>query len=495
MDRYIDQLLAYGLERGLLEEDDRIWARNALLEVMGLTDYQEGPPPEDRLPLEEILAALTDDAAARGLCGEDIVSRDLFDTRLMGVLTPRPAQVRARFGELYRQDPRAATDWFYAFSGDTNYIRRSRIARDVRWKLESRYGALDITINLSKPEKDPRVMAAMRKMANTSYPLCALCPENEGYAGRMNHPARQNHRIIPVTVTGEPWYFQYSPYVYFNEHCILLSREHRPMEITGKTFRRLLDFITQFPHYFMGSNADLPIVGGSIQIHDHFQGGRYTFPMDRAAEERRFVVRDFPDVAVAMVHWPLSVLRLRGEDPERVARLADRVLEAWRGYSDESAMIRAFSDGEPHNTITPIARRRGTAYELDLTLRNNLATEEHPMGLYHPHQEIHHIKWETIGLIEVMGLAILPPRLKPELAAVGEALISGACLKDNPLTAVHAPWGERLRRQYPAFTRENVREILRKEAGLEFLRGLEHSGVFKCDGPCRAAFCRFVETL
>ena len=493
MDRYIDLLVAYGLEKHLIEPGDAVWCRNTLMNILQKPDYAPGEPLPPA-PLPEVLSVLTEDAVSRGLCGSDTVSQDLFDTRLMGALTPRPSQVRRRFFELYARSPQAATDWFYAFSGDTNYIRRDRIARDLRWQADSPYGTLDISINLSKPEKDPKAMAALRHAVNTSYPLCALCLENEGYAGRMNHPARQNHRIIPLTVAGEPWYFQYSPYVYFPEHCILFSEAHRPMSITEGTFRRLLDFVTQFPHYFIGSNADLPLVGGSIQTHDHFQGGRYPFPMERAAVEECFTVPGFSDVQAGILRWPVSVLRLRCGEPDRLAQLAGHILERWRQYSDERVQIFAQTDGEPHNTITPIARRRGADYELDLALRNNLTTAEYPLGLYHPHPEIHHIKRETIGLIEVMGLAILPPRLKDELAAVADCLVHGGDLAADPLTVPHAPWAESLRRRY-AFTAENVEGILQKEVGLEFARGLEHAGVFKTDEKGRAAFRRFVEGL
>ena len=494
MEQWITQLINYGVTHALLEEADRVWAQNTLLDLLGLQDFHPAPSEAPK-SLPEILTALTDYAVSVGLCSDDTISRDLFDTKLMGAITPRPSQVRGEFARLYSQSPQAATDWFYTFSGDTNYIRRDRVAKDMRWTADTAYGTIDMSINLSKPEKDPKAMAALRHAVNTSYPLCALCAENEGYAGRINHPARQNHRIIPLTVAGETWYFQYSPYVYFNEHCILLSETHRPMEITPLTFRRLLDFVTQFPHYFMGSNADLPIVGGSIQTHDHFQGGRYTFPMERAGTDYTFSPAGFPDVSAAVVHWPLSVIRLRGADKKRVALLADRILELWRAYSDPEAQIFARTDGEPHNTITPIARRRGTDYELDLALRNNLTTEEHPLGLYHPHQEIHHIKRETIGLIEVMGLAILPPRLKGELAAVEETLLRDGSLADNPLTAPHAQWGEALRSTYGSFQADTVHQVLLQEVGLEFTRGLEHAGVYKCTPEGRAAFRRFTDLL
>jgi len=490
----IDQLLQYALEKGLIEQDDRIWAKNELLSCMGC----DGDTTErcESLSLAALLTALTEEAIKNGICSDDQVSRDLFDTKLMGILTPRPSWVREKFRTLYAASPEAATDWYYAFSGDTNYIRRDRIAKDQRWQVESPYGVLDISINLSKPEKDPKAAAAARKadQTNTNYPLCALCAENEGYAGRMNHPARQNHRIIPLEIAGEKWYFQYSPYVYFNEHCILLSEKHRPMEITEQTLRRLLDFVKQFPHYFMGSNADLPIVGGSIQTHDHFQGGRYEFPMDRAEAEKTYAIAGYEDVTVEMVRWPLSVLRLRSSEPERLAALGGHILEKWRGYTDEAALILAETGGERHNTVTPIVRRRGESYELDLCLRNNLTTEEHPLGVYHPHAEIHHIKRETIGLIEVMGLAILPPRLEKELAAVKEALLSGADLRSNALTEGHAEWAEELKTRH-TFTAENVDGIIRHEVGQVFVRALEHAGVYKTDPAGRAAFERFIKML
>lgn len=491
----IDQLIAYALRQELIDPADVIWARNRLLRCMGRSGYEGGGDVSGELPpLWEILRALTEEAVERGLCGTDIVSRDLFDTALMGELTPRPGPVRRRFARLYEESPKAATDWFYALSGDVNYIRRDRIAKDRRWRTETAFGTLDISINLSKPEKDPNAAAAARRLAPVGYPRCPLCAENEGYAGRGDHPARQNHRVIPLTVAGERWYFQYSPYVYFNEHCILLSAEHRPMEITEQTFRRLLHFVEQFPHYFMGSNADLPIVGGSIQTHDHFQGGRYTFPMDQAAEERSFLVPGHPQVSAAILRWPLSVLRLRAADPEALTALAGHILNRWRAYSDPAAGILSSSNGEPHNTLTPIARRRGADYELDLALRNNRTTAEHPLGLFHPHAELHHIKRETIGLIEVMGLAVLPPRLEPELQAVERALLTGADLRSDPLTFPHAPWAEGLRRRY-AFTGENVGGILQREVGLAFAQCLCHAGVFKASPEGREAFGRFVESL
>ncbi|MGX8699083.1 MAG: UDP-glucose--hexose-1-phosphate uridylyltransferase, partial [bacterium] len=407
----------------------------------------------------------------------------------MGRLTPRPGQVAARFNALRSWKPEAATDWYYRFSQNTNYIRRDRIARDVQWKAHTEYGDLDITINLSKPEKDPKAIAAARNLPAAAYPRCQLCYENEGYAGRVNHPARQNHRVVPITINGSEWFLQYSPYVYYNEHCICFNKVHTPMKIDRACFAKLLDFVRQFPHYFVGSNADLPIVGGSILAHDHFQGGRYTFAMEKAPVETEVSFPGFEDVAAGIVHWPMSVLRIRGESPERLVELADKILTAWRGYTDESVTIYAETDGTPHNTITPIARRRGEDYELDLVLRNNLTTEEYPLGLYHPHPELHHIKKENIGLIEVMGLAVLPARLKEELRAVADTLAQGGTVE-----GIHADWAAELARKY-AFTPENALPLVKAETGKVFAQVLEHAGVFKRTPEGQAAFLRFVESV
>ena len=497
-DHAIQALIAYALDRGLIAPEEEHWAVNALLDALGADSYT---PPDTPVPagaevtLAPVLDALLDDAHARGVLAEDsVVYRDLFDTRLMGALTPRPAQVIARFRALYRESPEQATDWYYQFSQDTNYIRRDRIAKDVQWKAPTPYGELDITINLSKPEKDPKAIAAARSLPASAYPRCQLCAENEGYAGRVNHPARQNHRIIPITIHGADWYLQYSPYVYYNEHCICLNRVHTPMKIDRACFAKLLDFVGQFPHYFVGSNADLPIVGGSILAHDHFQGGRYTFAMERAPVETPFSFPGYADVSAGIVKWPMSVVRLTCADPARLIDLADRILTAWRGYTDEAAVIYAQTGGEPHNTITPIARRRGADYELDLVLRNNLTTEEHPLGLYHPHAELHHIKKENIGLIEVMGLAVLPARLKGELAAVAGALVSGADLNADPLTAPHAQWAQGFRDRY-TWTAETALDIVYRETGLVFAQVLEHAGVYKRTGEGQAAFLRFLRQV
>ena len=494
IDREIAALADYAVEKGLIDGLDRTWAVNQLLQVLELNDYTDPEEKPAREPLEAVLGRILDDAAARGIIGDDVTSRDLFDTKLMGVLTPRPAQVVGQFRALYAQAPRKATDWYYAFSQDTDYIRRYRITRDIKWATSTEYGNLDITINLSKPEKDPRAIADAKAAPQSGYPKCQLCRENEGYAGRINHPARQNHRIIPVTIDGGDWFLQYSPYSYYNEHCIVFNGRHTPMRIDRATFRKLLDFVIQFPHYFVGSNADLPIVGGSILSHDHFQGGRYTFAMERAPVERRVSFPGFADVEAGIVKWPMSVIRLRSADDQRLVELADKILAAWRGYTDPDAFIFAETEGEPHNTITPIARCRDGKYELDLVLRNNITTEEHPMGFFHPHAELHHIKKENIGLIEVMGLAVLPARLKGELAKLAWVLIQGGDVSADPELAKHAPWAEELRGKY-AFTPENVDEILRQEVGRVFARVLEHAGVYKCDERGRAAFLRFIASV
>ena len=493
--RAIDSLVEYCIRKGLIQPTERTWAFNTILDILRLDgcEHEEGELGE--IDLAAVLDELMDDAHARGVLEVDsVVYRDLFDTRLMGALTPRPAQVIEKFRSLYAESPEKATDWYYEFSQDTNYIRRDRIAKDVQWKTATDYGELDITINLSKPEKDPRAIAAARNLPASNYPRCQLCAENEGYAGRVNHPARQNHRIVPITINDSPWFMQYSPYVYYNEHCIVLNSVHTPMKIDEPCFRKLLDFVRQFPHYFVGSNADLPIVGGSILAHDHFQGGRYTFAMERAEIETPFVFPGYEDVRSGIVKWPLSVVRIRCADSERLVSLADEILNRWRAYTDEAAVIYAETDGVPHNTITPIARRRGGDYELDLVLRNNLTTEEHPLGLYHPHAELHHIKKENIGLIEVMGLAVLPARLKTELAAVAEGLLRGADLRADELTAAHADWAEGFAKNYE-LTPENALDVVRHETGLVFAKVLEHAGVYKRTEAGRAAFLRFIEAL
>ncbi len=495
IDTAVAKLVRYAENTGLIAPEDHIWAVNTLLEALKLDSYEEPVLDDAPIDLPAVLDELMDDAHARGVMENDsIVYRDLFDTSLMGRLTPPPREVIAKFRALYAQNPVEATNWYYKFSQDTNYIRRDRIARDMQWKADTAYGELDITINLSKPEKDPKAIAAARDLPAASYPKCQLCPENAGYAGRVNHPARQNHRIIPITIDQTPWYMQYSPYVYYNEHCIVFNSVHTPMKIDRACFRKLLDFIGQFPHYFVGSNADLPIVGGSILAHDHFQGGRYEFAMAKAPVETELRFTGFDDIRAGIVRWPMSVIRLTAADPDRLVELADRILNAWRGYTDAEATIFAETDGVPHNTITPIARRRGSDYEIDLVLRNNLTTEEHPLGLYHPHAELHHIKKENIGLIEVMGLAVLPARLKNELAVLGEKMVKGEDLRADPLTASHAEWAERIMQENKV-TADNVTDILQREVGLVFAQVLEHAGVYKRTEEGKKAFLRFAESV
>jgi len=489
----LGDLISYALRTGLLEECDRVWAINTLLAELGLDTWEEPSLPRKR-PLEEILRDILDWAVENGRIQDGVTSRDLFDTALMGRLTPRPSQVIRVFREKYAQSPEAATDWYYQFSQDTDYIRRYRIARDVKWISSTPYGDLDITINLSKPEKDPRAIAAAKAAPQGGYPKCQLCRENEGYAGRPDHPARSSHRVIPIVIDGKDWFFQYSPYVYYNEHCIVFNGQHTPMKIDRSAFRKLLDFVKQFPHYFVGSNADLPIVGGSILSHDHFQGGCHTFAMERAPVELPVSFPGFTDVEAGIVKWPMSVIRLRCGDDDRLVDLAEKILTAWRGYTDKDAFIFAQTGGEPHNTITPIARKRGGKFELDLVLRNNLTTEEYPLGVYHPHPELHHIKKENIGLIEVMGLAVLPSRLKGELADLAEALVSGADLRADDVLEKHADWAEELQTRY-TFTRDSAMGILQKEVGAVFAAVLEHAGVYKCTPRGRTAFLRFIESV
>jgi UDPglucose--hexose-1-phosphate uridylyltransferase len=497
----IQQLVNYGLDTGLILPDDEIYIRNQLLLALGLDSFEEAEDfDEDACyytDLEAILTALTDDAVRRGVCEDNSTARDLFDTRLMGVLTPRPSIVRANFEERYEADgPQAATDWFYQFSQDTDYIRRYRIKKDLKWVTKTPYGDLDITINLSKPEKDPKAIAAAKLAPQSAYPKCQLCMENEGYAGRMNHPARENHRIIPVTIHDSDWCFQYSPYVYYNEHCIVFNSRHTPMKIERATFRKLLDFVAQFPHYFVGSNADLPIVGGSILSHDHFQGGHYEFAMAKAPLEMGWVFPGFEDVDAGIVHWPMSCIRLTAASDERLVELADRILTAWRGYTDERCFIYAETDGEAHNTITPIARMRDGQYQLDLVLRNNITTPEHPLGVYHPHAKLHHIKKENIGLIEVMGLAVLPSRLKGEMAELEQALVARTpAAQYSEALQKHAAWADEILARHPELDAVNARAILQKEIGLVFAEVLADAGVYKQDKAGRAGFARFLESV
>ena len=492
----IKKLVNYGLDKKLIEPEDETYTINQYLEVFRLDEYDDPDITGEEIVLPEILDRLTDAAYDRYIIkSDDIVTRDLFDTKLMGILTPKPSQVIKEFRTYYEESPKKATEFFYEFSQDTNYIRRDRVKKDMKWKVNSPYGDIDITINLSKPEKDPKAIAAAKNAKQSSYPKCQLCMENEGYAGRMNHPARQNHRIIPLTINDRKWGFQYSPYVYYNEHCIVFNGQHVPMKIDRAAFTKLFDFVKQFPHYFLGSNADLPIVGGSILTHDHFQGGHYEFAMERAEIEKEFTIPGYEDVKAGIVHWPLSVIRIQSKDEKRLIDLADHILKKWRGYTDEEAYIFAETEGEPHNTITPIARKKGDMYELDLTLRNNITTEECPLGLYHPHNEYHHIKKENIGLIEVMGLAVLPSRLKAEMEHLSQCLIKGEDIVSKEDLKKHAAWVEEIKGKYTDINEGNVMDILKEEIGQVFVKVLEDAGVYKYNEEGRKAFDRFIAVL
>lgn len=496
VDIEIKKLVSYGLERGLIEKEDAIYAANRILSVLHMDSYQEPEEEFGQIELEAVLNNLLDCALETGALEEDSIGyRDLLDTKLMACLMPRPSEVIHKFWEKYQVSPQNATEYFYKLSQDSDYIRRYRIKKDMKWVVDTEYGPLDITINLSKPEKDPKAIAAAKLAKQSSYPKCLLCKENEGYSGRLNHPARDNHRIIPITINGQGWGFQYSPYVYYNEHCIVFNGEHIPMKVDKATFVKLFDFIKLFPHYFLGSNADLPIVGGSILTHDHFQGGNYTFAMAKAPMEQYITIPGFEDVEAGIVKWPLSVIRTRSKDEKRLIELGEKILNKWRNYTDKEAYIFAETNGEPHNTITPIARKVGEVYELDLTLRNNITTEECPLGLYHPHNELHHIKKENIGLIEVMGLAVLPSRLKEEMALLKEYILGGKDIRANEKIAKHADWVEGFKGDYVSITEENVEDILKQEIGKVFKKVLEDAGVFKCTEEGRKAFGRFVEVL
>ena len=497
INEYINELVAYGLNQGLVDPEDEVYVTNRLLELFQLTEH-EGTAKEVRSEreLSQILNDMLEYACRQGMLAEEtITEKDLFDTKIMGILTPHPSVVRRQFWDKYNISPKAATDFYYQFSQATNYIRKDRIAKDEKWTANTEFGAMDITINLSKPEKDPKAIAAAKLAKQSGYPKCLLCKENEGYAGRVNHPARQNHRIIPVTINGSDWFFQYSPYVYYNEHCIVFNSKHTPMKIERATFGKLLDFVTQFPHYFVGSNADLPIVGGSILSHDHFQGGHYTFAMAKAPIEKEITFKGYEDVEAGIVKWPMSVIRIKSADRDKLIDLADKILLAWRGYTDEEAFIFAETDGEPHNTITPIARRRDGDYELDLVLRNNITTEEHPLGVYHPHAHLHHIKKENIGLIEVMGLAVLPARLKGEMAELRDAILTGKDLHSTETLASHADWALKFMSKYDKIDESNIDGIINEEIGLVFKEVLECAGVYKCTDEGRAAFQKFIDAV
>ena len=505
----VNKLVAYGLRTGLIEKEDIIYTVNTLLIQLGLDAAEFETVDIEKIAseisesdlesgeyLESVLKELTDYAAEHGLIESDsVVYRDLFDTKLMGAMTRRPSEVIKKFRAEYEKSPEDATNFYYNFSRNTDYIRRYRISKDMKWVAPTPYGDLDITINLSKPEKDPKAIAAARNAKQSGYPKCQLCWENEGYSGRVDHPARENHRIIPVTIQDSKWGFQYSPYVYYNEHCIVFNSKHIPMKIEHGTFCKLFDFVKQFPHYFVGSNADLPIVGGSILSHDHFQGGHYTFAMAKAEVERTFTIPGFEDVKCGIVKWTMAVIRLSCPDYKRIIELADIILNKWRGYTDEAAFIFAETDKTPHNTITPIARKVGDDFHLDLVLRNNITTDEHPLGVYHPHAELHHIKKENIGLIEVMGLAVLPARLKGEMAELKEAILTGADLRASEALEKHADWVEKFKSKYDSINKENIDEIIQNEIGEVFMHVLEDAGVYKRTPEGQAAFDRFIEAV
>ncbi len=497
----IQKLIAYGITTGLIEKEDAVYTTNRLLELFCMDALEETENDTsvtcETEELEGILSEMLDYAYENGIMAENgVVYRDLFDAKIMGTLVARPSGIIKKFWELYeKESPKAATDYFYKLSQDTDYIRRYRVCKDMKWTADTPYGQLDITINLSKPEKDPKAIAAAKAAKQSGYPKCLLCLENEGYAGRVNHPARQNHRVIPITVNQSAWGFQYSPYVYYNEHCIVFNAQHTPMKIDRAAFCKLFDFVKQFPHYMLGSNADLPIVGGSILSHDHFQGGCYDFPMAKAAVEEEFCIAGFEDVKAGIVNWPMSVIRISSPDPDRLIDLADKILHKWRAYTDEAAYIYAETDGEPHNTITPIARKRGEAFELDLVLRNNITTEEHPLGVYHPHAKLHHIKKENIGLIEVMGLAVLPARLKEEMTQLKQAILEGADLRASETLEKHADWAEAFLPKYADASESNIEGIIRQEIGVVFQEVLEDAGVYKRTEEGRQAFARFLQEL
>lgn len=495
MNESVKKLITYALNCGLIEEADKVLMTNRILEVIGAEDYTEPEEDFENIDLEEVLSDLMDYAFESGALKEnDITHRDLFDTKIMSVLVPRASYVIDKFDSLYAESPEKATEWYYKFSCDTDYIRRYRIKKDLKWVTHTKYGDIDITVNLSKPEKDPKAIATAKLMKQSGYPKCQLCIENEGYAGRINAPARQNHRIIPITIDSSKWGFQYSPYVYYNEHCIVFNGQHTPMKIDRSAFKKLFDFVKLFPHYFVGSNADLPIVGGSILSHEHFQGGNYEFAMARAKSEEYFTVKGFEDIECSRVKWPMSVIRISHEDSDRLVDLADLILTKWRGYSDEECFIFAETDGEKHNTITPIARKNGNKFELDLVLRNNITTPEHPLGVFHPHAELHNIKKENIGLIEVMGLAVLPSRLKNEMELLKDAILENRDFSDDEVLGKHKAWYDNFKDDY-VFTEENTEDILHREIGKTFEKVLEHAGVYKNNENGRNGFRRFVESL
>ena len=491
----IKKLVEYGIQTGLTPECERIYTTNLLLELFQEDSYEDVEIDSSSIELEAVLEGLLDEAVRRGIIEDSIGFRDLFDTKIMNCLVPRPAQVQKTFAEKYEESPEAATEYFYKLSQDSNYIRRYRVKKDMKWKVDSPYGKIDITINLSKPEKDPKAIAAARNAKNTAYPKCLLCMENEGYAGRLDHPARENHRIIPITINDSKWGFQYSPYVYYNEHCIVFNGEHTPMVINDSTFRKLFDFISQFPHYIIGSNADLPIVGGSILTHEHFQGGRYSFALNRAEVERKFIVNGFDDVECGIVKWPMSVVRLTGKNKDSIISLSSHILKSWRAYTDADVGIFAETDGEIHNTITPIAFTKDGKFVIDLVLRNNITSEEHPLGVFHPHANLHHIKKENIGLIEVMGLAVLPSRLKDEMAILKDAILNHKDVSEIPKISKHSEWVNEFVSQYDEINENNIDSIIQNEIGKVFLNVLLDAGVFKRTSEGQKAFDKFIKTL
>ncbi|MBQ5321723.1 MAG: UDP-glucose--hexose-1-phosphate uridylyltransferase [Oscillospiraceae bacterium] len=495
IDKVIKELIIYAESKNLTEKEDRAYLVNRVLEVLKKEDYTDSPDNISLRPLEDILEDLISYAIEKGVIENSIVYKDLFSTKLMGVLTPRPSEVIRKFNNDYSVSPKKATDEFYKFCQDCDYIRAYRVKRDLKWKTATEYGDIDITINLSKPEKDPKAIAAAKLLPQSGYPKCQLCRENEGYSGRVNHPARQNHRIIPITINDSDWFLQYSPYSYYNEHCIVFNAEHTPMKIDRSAFKKLLDFTELFPHYFVGSNADLPIVGGSILSHDHFQGGNYEFPMARAEIETEITFKGFENIKAGIVRWPMSVIRLNGKNKEEVISLAEKILLSWRDYTDKEAFIFSETDGEKHNTITPIARRRGESFELDLVLRNNITTEEHPLGVYHPHKELHHIKKENIGLIEVMGLAVLPARLKGEIAEIKRCILEKEDISSNEKISAHADWVKEIKEKYEDINKENIDKIIEDEIGLVFSEVLSHAGVYKRTAEGKKAFMKFISNI
>ncbi len=494
IDTSIKKLVCYGLNKNLFTKRDEIYVTNRILEILNIDSFCCEEEFKD-INLGETLNEILDFAVENGLIEDNITARDLFDTKLMAAMLPPPSVITDKFYKLYEESPQTATDYYYNLSCDSDYIRRYRIEKDLKWQTETEYGTLDITVNLSKPEKDPKAIAAAKKAPQSGYPKCLLCKECEGYAGRMNFPARQNHRVIPVKINNSDWFFQYSPYVYYNEHCIVFNSQHTPMSINPDTFRKLFDFVKLFPHYFVGSNADLPIVGGSILSHDHFQGGHYTFAMAKAEIETKLDFNGFDDIDAGIIKWPMSVIRLSGKDTDRIIELATKILAKWRNYSDESVGIFAETDGTPHNTITPIARKSGDEYQLDLVLRNNITTDEHPLGVFHPHSELHHIKKENIGLIEVMGLAVLPARLKTEMASLKASMLQNKDIRNDEILSKHADWVDEIKLKYTDINSSNIDKIIEDEIGIVFSKVLEHAGVFKRNKEGLDAFIKFTEQI